>query len=280
MSHINRETSSKDCSSIAGEEDGDDVIFHPIDSAEPTSRWFGSDSAGISAWAADIPSGAPPGDVQSLDDQSSFYSFSNSTYRPLPPNLLKNPPRIVPPSLSMTTPPVAAPVPSTPVLTPRRQQSATSIAPSANTSMGQTSLTSAVTESSLATPASSNPVPIACVSQKPSVLEDMYVQVRSWVSPLPVPIASTQRPQPQVTPTDLPKATPKPLPSSSHPSHGFTNQSAVYWVPSTVLTNQQYATKRPRRYEPSRGRQLDVPLPHDDHPSFRTRGRRASRAAA
>lgn len=289
--HIYDGTSSEDYSSIAGDEDDGDVIFHLIDSAEPTtSRWLGSDAAGISAWAADIPTGAPPPrDIQSPDDQSSFYSFSRSTYRPSPPNLLKNPRRIVPPSLSMTIPPTAPRTPSTPMVTPRRQQSTTSIAPSANASMGQTSLNSAATESSLATPASSNPVPISCVSRQPSVLDDMYIQVRSWASPSPAPIPSTQQPQPPVTPMNLPKATPKPRPSqfppvtitsSSHSCHGFADQSAVYWMACPVL--DQLATKPPHHYEPFRGRPLptDIPLRRDDHPSYRTRGRKPSRADA
>ncbi|KIM44904.1 hypothetical protein M413DRAFT_9138 [Hebeloma cylindrosporum] len=281
---------SDEDSSVAGDEDDDDVILHTIDPAEPTtSRWLGSDSAGISAWAADIPSGAPPpGDIHSPDDEeSSFFSFSRSTYRPSPPNLLKTPRQIVPPSLSMTTPPAPPPTPSTPVVTPKRQQSTASIAPSADASMGQTSLNSAATESSLATPASSNPVPISCASRRPSILDDMYIQVRSWVSPSPAPIPSTQQPQLPVTPMNLPKATPKPrssqfrpvtIISSSHSSHGFADQSAVYWMAGTVL--DQFAIKPP--HESFRGRTLpnDIPLRHDDHPSYRTRGRKPSRADA
>jgi hypothetical protein len=287
-SHIYDGISSEDYSSIAGAENDDDVIFHPVDSAEPTtSRWLGSDAAGISAWAADIPSGAPPlGDIQSPDDQSSFYSFSRSTYRPSPPNLLKNPRRIVPPSLSMTTPTTAPPTPSTPMVTPKRQQSTTSIAPSPNASMGQVSLNSAATESSLATPASSNPVPISCASRQPSVLDDMYIQVRSWASPSPAPIPSTQQLQ---LPMNLPKATPKPRPSqvppvrimsSSRSCYGFADQSTAYWMAGTVL--DQLATKPPHHYESFRGRPLpnDIPLRHDDHPSYRTRGRKPSRADA
>jgi len=277
---------SEDYSSIIGDEDDRDVIFHPIDSAEPTtSRWLGSDSAGISAWAADIPSGAPPPGDQ--DDSSSFYSFSGSTFRPSPPNLLKNPRRTVHPSLSMTTPPVAPHTPSTPMITPKRQQSTTSIAPSANASMGQTS---AATESSLATPASSNPVPISCASRKPSVLDNMYIQVRSWASPSLAPFPSTQRPQPPVTPMNRPKAPPKPhhpshfrpvtIMSSSHSSHGFSDPSAIYWTTGAVL--DQFATKPPHHSESFRGRPLpnDIPLRHDDHPSYRTRGRKPSRADA
>ncbi|KAF8965492.1 hypothetical protein BDZ97DRAFT_784414 [Flammula alnicola] len=101
------------------------------DDATPTphhSRWT-NDSAGISAWAAEIPSGAPEGGISSpCDDSPSFYSLSGGTYRQPPPKLLKSHSPIVPPSLSVATPP---PLPSSDIEDTPEQRSATSLAPSA-----------------------------------------------------------------------------------------------------------------------------------------------------
>ncbi|KAF8972615.1 hypothetical protein BDZ97DRAFT_1752500 [Flammula alnicola] len=269
--------------------DDDDVIFHSIDasSAQHSSRWLGNDQAGISAWAAEIPAGASAGDSSSPnDDSSSFHSPSTPHFRPPPPNLITPHRRAVPPSLSMTTPPSAPQPPSSPWSPP----SASNRQPQ---SMGQTSLRTAATESSLATPASSHPVPIISTSRKPSMLEGMYSHVRSWVSPSPALVSTKQRTPLPVLSLDPPtKSTsqltrssnllPVTVISSPHLSHGFPDQSAVCWMAGTVLIDQT-AAKLPSFYEqPSRGRTLNSPSPfrHDDHPSFRTRGRKASRAAA
>ncbi|KDR67934.1 hypothetical protein GALMADRAFT_146678 [Galerina marginata CBS 339.88] len=278
---------------LDNDDDEDDVIFHTIDDAAHTPqsyRWTGNDSAGISAWAADIPSGAPAGGISSpTDDSSSFYSLSGGTYRQPPPNLLKTQRRLVPPTLSVATPPSVLPPPSTPMVTPKRQMS--SAAQPGNASTGHTSLRSAATESSLvATPASSQPVPIAAASRRPSIIDDMYCHVRSWVSPSPAPVSTKPHPQTPVLRVDLqkfafpPRTTtfpPVKIVSSPQSLRGFSEQSAGCWVAGPVLVEQPQ-TKRPNIYEPSRGRKptTELPFRHDDHPSFRTRGRKASRAAA
>ncbi|KAF8961186.1 hypothetical protein BDZ97DRAFT_1829978 [Flammula alnicola] len=89
------------------------------DNATPTphhSQWT-NDSTGISAWAAEIPSGAPEGGISSpCDDSPSFYSLSGGTYGQPPP------------SLSVATPP---PLPSSDIEDTPEQRIATSLAPSA-----------------------------------------------------------------------------------------------------------------------------------------------------
>ncbi|KAF8159754.1 hypothetical protein B0H34DRAFT_674060 [Crassisporium funariophilum] len=269
------------------EDDEENIIFHPIDEApiEP-SRWTGNDSAGISAWAAEIPAGAPAGAVSSSwDDSSSLYSSSSATYRP--PNLLKPNRQAVPPSLCTAAPQTPSPPPlSTPMVTPKRHNYSTdSVLYSAgNVSMGQTSLRSAATESSLATPASSHPMPISG-SRKPSNLGFILSHVQSWVPPTPSLAPAKQR-------ANLPaqraeskkftvlastnKSSPVKVVSSPHSQHGFSDENAICWMSSTILLEQPSAKR-----VPSRGRRFAHELPlHDEHPSFRARGRKASRAVA
>jgi hypothetical protein len=122
------------------------------------------------------------------------------------------------------------------------------------------------------------------------MLDGMYSHVRSWVSPSPALVSTKQRPQTPVLRVDPLKFTlqtrtttfpPVKVASSSHSSRGFAEQSAVCWMAGAVLV-EQHPSKRPNVYEPLRGRKLatELPLRHDEHPSFRTRGRKASRAAA
>ncbi|KAF8899651.1 hypothetical protein CPB84DRAFT_1780335 [Gymnopilus junonius] len=271
----------------------DHIIFHTIDRAPSPSRWTGNDSAGISAWAAQVPSGAPAGAISSPTEEfSSFDSpLSGATYRqPPPPFLLKPHRRLVPPSLSLASPPSALPPLSTPMeLSPKRHTSLHSLTQAAIASTGQTSLRTAATESSLvATPASSQPVPIASASRKPSVLDDMYSHVRSWVYPSPTFVHTKLPPQTPFPPSEEVKFSlqarttllpPAKIISYPHSLHGFADQSTICWMAGTVVVEQP---TKPNTCEPSRGCKLPVegPYHHDEHPSFRTRGRKASRAAA
>ncbi|PPQ94622.1 hypothetical protein CVT25_009353 [Psilocybe cyanescens] len=280
--YCHQEQYSEHPSSLADEDNDAEVIYHPIE--ESSFRWAGNDFAGISAWASQVPYGAPAGVSSPCEDVQSFCSPQGSTYRPPPPSLLSHHRRTLPPSLSMATPPHVRPPPSNPMLTPKRQPSFASITPTGNASMGQTSLRSAATGSSLvATPYSSQPVPIV---RKQSLLDGMYSHVRSWVSPAPV----QQRPQTpvlRVNPSKLishARSTavfPVKVVSSPRSSCDVSEKSALCWMTSTVVVKPTLQEK-PCLSKPQRGRKLvtDLPFRHDDHPSFRTRGRKASRAAA
>ncbi|PPQ65761.1 hypothetical protein CVT26_000362 [Gymnopilus dilepis] len=274
------------------DQDDDDVIFHTIDDAPSTSfesRWSGNDFAGISAWAAQVPAGAPAGGLSSPSEEYSCpESSSGATYRPSPPNLLKPHRRLVPPSISYASPPSALPPPSTPLeLSPRRRVSLQSVSQVANASTGQTSLRTAATESSLvATPASSQPVAIASASRKPSILDGMYSHVHSWVSHSP----SNNQPQTPLPPQEQARSSCKAhtttfpsvkVASSPQSFHGHADQATVYWMAGTVIVDPPHS-KRRDNYEASRGRKpsVETSYHHDEHPSFRTRGRKASRAAA
>ncbi|KAG6812827.1 hypothetical protein H0H92_016096 [Tricholoma furcatifolium] len=136
--------------------DDDQVIYHHVAHAR---------TADIIAWAAHIP--------PTTTDQSQHRL----------PKLLRPHRRPAPPALSVSIPPFAAPSPSRPISThPHKYSACSSSISLASTS--EHSLLSAPTESSLATPTSTLPLPIP--SHKSSLLGAFASHVRSWVAPSPV----------------------------------------------------------------------------------------------
>ena len=256
------------------DEDNEFIVFHPVDiissCVETTSRWTGNDYAGISAWAAEIPYGPPA--EPSISSTSS--SPSHSVLRP--PQLLSHHPRTIPPTLCTDT---LRPTPSpTPLHTPKPRHPTMQQPPD----VSRISLKSALTESSLATPASSHPMPISI--KRPLGLDGIYSHVRSWVTPSPTSPAG-------VKPFKL---TPSALNTRLHPvnvtsvkvvsppdtSHGFLEEDAPHWKFSTIILDQ------PPKRAPERQQLEGCRLPHkflrmaDQSSSFRARGRKASRAVA
>ena len=229
------------------------------------SRWLGNDNAGIAAWAADIPPNAPPTvpNVSSPPEQVRSHPVQPlyRSYR-APPNLLNSSRKVAPPCLS--TLPTDSSHPS-PIVTPSRQSSADQPTPHRKTStQSKSSSKSAQTESPVSTPSSSNQpsLPIFCPSRKSSILGDMYINVRSWVSPssalfLPVQLPHQQR---------------QPL-----PIHKLDSSCKFF-----MLTTQPPPPKKPLACHNylARGRHLPGLAFNDDPPSFRPRGRKSSRAAA
>ncbi|KAF9449940.1 hypothetical protein P691DRAFT_758604 [Macrolepiota fuliginosa MF-IS2] len=131
------------------------------------TNWAGRGSAGIRAWAAEIPLGARP-DVQELpsptpsDDSSSISSTSStsSTYRA--PNLVR-PSRPVPPSLTMTKPELSTTTPPRPILNLQKHLAAVSL----THSPGSTARTSVASEDSIPTPASAHAMPFSALPGRP-----------------------------------------------------------------------------------------------------------------
>lgn len=239
-----------------------------VDAHSPSStasRWLGNDSAGIAAWAADIPPNAPPPtvNVSSLPEQvrSQPPQAPHRSYR-APPNLLNSSRRVAPPCLS--TLPTDSSHPS-PIVTPSRVSSAgQSALHRKNSTPSKSSSKSAQTESPVSTPSSSHQpsLPIFCPSRKSSVLGDMYINVRSWVSPssamfLPVKLPHQRR--------------------QALPVHKLDSSSKFFMLttqpppPKNLLPSDNYL---------ARGRHLPGLAFNDDPPSFRPRGRKSSRAAA
>ncbi|KAF8801267.1 hypothetical protein BYT27DRAFT_7262078 [Phlegmacium glaucopus] len=258
------------------EDDDEIIIFHPVDAVTPlldtTSRWTGNDSAGILAWAAEIPYGPPADD--------SFSSFTlQSVYQP--PQLLPPHHQIVPPSLCTNTPKRANPPPSSPLLVtpkPRHISPDATIQPFDDPTTSRVSLKSALTDSSLATPASSHPTPLN--------LCGIYSHVRSWVIPSPslVPLKRAASPQ-QLKPSKLTVSARNTrlhavkVVSPPDTPHGFPDEGAVQWKANAIFLEQQQHIK-PVPKQQLRGYRLphEFPRQTDDDPSFRARGRKASRA--
>lgn len=245
-----------------------DTISSPVDT---TSRWTGNDYAGISAWAAEIPYG-PPADPSTSSTTS---SPSHSVLRP--PQLLSRHPRITPPALCTDT--LRATPPPTPLRTSKSRRPTMQLPDVSRISLKSKS---ALTESSLATPASSHPMPISR-TKRPLGLDGIYSHVRSWVTPSPTSPA-------RVMPFML---TPSAFNTGLHPvnvtsvkvvsppdtPHGFLDDDAPHWKFSTIILDQ------PHKRAPDR-QLLGCHLTHeflrmaDQNSSFRARGRKASRAVA
>ncbi|KIK07729.1 hypothetical protein K443DRAFT_672991 [Laccaria amethystina LaAM-08-1] len=250
-----------------------------------------NNSAAIIAWAAAIPLGpagtplGPPSPTPTPppvhSSSSSTYSFSTSACRP--PQLLR-PHRPVPPTLCMSTPVTTAPPsPTLPIQTFHKPLTCPSIL-TLSKSIGNVSLLSAATEASLATPASANPMPISASCNK-SFIGSIASHVRSWVSPLPALAFSSQQKTPPPPPrVDTAKFTVlskkhhlSPLKSKS-PSYDDDNDNLpVCWMSSTVLVDTKSAFNEPK-HPRGRRRASELSLRNDDHPSFRARGRKMSRA--
>ncbi|EDR05530.1 uncharacterized protein LACBIDRAFT_294788 [Laccaria bicolor S238N-H82] len=249
-----------------------------------------NNSAAIIAWASGIPLGpagiprgppSPPPSPPVHSSSSSTYSFSSSACRP--PQLLR-PHRPVPPTLCMTTPTTAAPPSSTiPIQTSHKPLTCPSILSlSEFKSIGNVSVLSGATEASLATPASANPMPISA-SRNKSFIGSIASHVRSWVSPSPAFLFSSQQKTSQSPPrVDTAKFTVlskkhhlSPLKSKS-PSYDDDDDDnlPVCWMSSTVLVETNSAFNQPKH---PRGRRRTSEH-NDDHPSFRARGRKTSRA--
>lgn len=225
----------------------------------------------IQVWAAQIPPGPPPGESD-LDPCS-----------PKTPSLLKSHRHVLPPTLAMSTPhqaSVQSPSSSTPLITPKRHSSVNSVA-AQYASMGDTS--AATTESSIATPASAHNIP----SRKPSVLNLVYDQVRSWVAPSPIALSSQQHLKSlhqQHPPTDKERVQPRPsvltIPHNSPLNpHILSDQTTVCWVAGTVVLDSK-PSRSFHDYPISSSPSPNSRGPEAHHSSFRTRGRKASRAAA
>ena len=248
------------------DQDDDNFMFHPVH-ASSSCRWLGNDYAGISAWAAQVPYGLPA--------DLSTSSFSHSVFRP--PELLSCHPRITPPALCTDTlqaTPPPAPLHNSNPRHPTMQPP----------DVSRISLKSALTESSLATPASSHPMPISTI--KPSLgLDGIYSHVRSWVTPSPTspPRVKPFKPTPSVlinTRLHPVSVTSVKVVSPPDTFHGFPDEDAPHWKFSTIIVDQ------PPKHAPERQQQRECRLPHellrmsDQNSSLRARGRKASRTAA
>ena len=256
-----------------------------------------NNSAAIIAWASGIPLGpagiplgphspSPPPPAPVHSSSSSTYSFSSSACRP--PQLLR-PHRPVPPTLCMSTPATAAPSsPTVPIQTSHKPLTCPSILTlSEFKSIGNLSFLSGATEPSIATPASANPMPISA-SRNKSFIGCIASHVRSWVSPSPAFLFSSQQKTPPPPPPPRVDAAKFTVLSKSHHLSPLKSKSPSYddddadnlpvcWMSSTVLLDTNSAFNQPK-HPRGRRRTSELSPRNDDHPSFRARGRKTSRA--
>jgi hypothetical protein len=254
----------------------------------PRAQWLGNGPDGIRAWASDIPSGAAAGAPSPNDP---IYPLSSSPPVPAlrPPKLLLPHKRPVPPTLCMTTPTTASPLPSLPIL--KHVVSLSSSGSGDSSSVGRISLPSAVTESLVATPSSAKIAkPMPCLP-KSNVFSTFASQVRSWVAGAS-PQSQVERPKSSLRTKRLP-TTPPPyetaLDSATFTIIATSNRSpplgsdtssddGAWWAPTIGVVNAKLPTSKKGL---PRGRRivLEQSIP-TRHQVFNSRGRQLSRAAA
>lgn len=244
-------------------------------SPSPT-RWMGNDHAGILAWAREVSPGLPS------DDRDQTPSHSRKTSRP---KLLSVPHRRpLPPSLSVASPHTVRPEPSKPIRAPHPSSSH----PLPHRSLDGSSITTSLLTDSVATPVSTLDHPL---SQKTSLLGALATHVRSWVAPTRLPAKPDRASHgPSIHGVDPPAFTvfarahrgplavldEDILPSAAIGKHDdWDNEGDLLagWYASRVVRTDDHKPKVPFRPTPAAS-----PLDIDDHPAFRTRGRKPSRA--
>ena len=236
---------------LAYDEDGQ---INNIEAVSKTN-WAGRGSAGIRAWAAEIPFGAHPEAQESVSisfDDSSDTSASSSTsstssiYRA--PNLVR-PIRPLPPSLTMTKPELSTTTPPRPILNFQQHPAALTHSP------GSTTRT-VTTEDSLPTPASTHALPFSPFPGRPfpsisdARASDLAACTRLISSQLP----SRSPPSPEVhdchvgLSREMP-ITPRIL-SSPRSSLGKHDLSPPFWV-TTSMALQVTKPRTIARKEPN-----------------------------
>ncbi|KXN89377.1 hypothetical protein AN958_05750 [Leucoagaricus sp. SymC.cos] len=235
--------------------------MYNIEAVSKTS-WAGRrGSAGIRAWAAEIPLGAHP-DVQDSspppsDDSSSVTSLSStsSTYRA--PNLVR-PSRPLPPSLTMTKPESSTTTPPRPILNLQKHITALTNSPDS------TARTSVASEDSLPTPASTHAMPFSALPGRPfpSISNARACDIAACTqltSPLPPPRTSALSKDEEscVRSRGVPIA-PRIL-SSPQSSLDYFDLSPPLWVTGSMVPHPKSRTNTRKESllpEPVRGRRF------------------------
>jgi hypothetical protein len=251
-----------------------DAVYHDIQDASIRHR--GSDDAGIRAWAANIPYGSS--DCTASSD--SFTGPSRATSPPprRTPKLLLFNRRPAAASLCMSTPHPQFPPPSKPIVAPSPSIASLKLVKSAGDA--GSSMSSGITDSVVATPSSAGVRdPVSQQDPKyhtPHVLDTLAIHVRSWVSPLP-------QPRPKCAPLTRAAKPPAPTLRPRVVLYGDSDESIsddlpahdAWWVSEeNIVENDIRVVKRKAsQITRPRGQYLEC-----DHPAYRVRGRKISRA--
>ena len=256
------------------EDDDEDPYFdqspqdaHPASPSRNT--WIGRGDAGIRAWASSIPRGASP-------------EFEETPSGTLKPKLLLQP-RDVKPSLYMSRAQPAPPEPSRPILTPQQSLPSLTRDSSSIPSTSMVSLTTGASSYSVVTPATRSeigslrdaPVPR---STSNNFLGGLKAHLRLWTTS-----SSSQKEVPRSS-TVTRKDTVRIVEESDVDSMTAPKIRRPASPPAFFAMPEQYGTTK--RKEPgarTAAKENTYPAATragDDHPAYRTRGRKVSRVAS
>lgn len=237
----------------------EDYFPEPQPSSPIRNTWIGRGDAGIRAWAQAVPRGAP---LESDDSPS----------RTLKPKLLLQPRKPVKPSLCMSRAQPALPEPSRPILTP--QQSLPSVSRDLG-SIQSTSLLSLTTGSSsysVVTPATTSEIgsfhdallPHSTAQQR-NFLGGLKAQFRAW--------ATSSTPQ-----KEAPRSSTLTRIPAIHIADDSDAESVLSHVPKVRRPRSPAPFfHMPEQYSREKAKEHASP---QDHPAYRTRGRKASRVTS
>lgn len=243
----------------------DHLDLYPARSTHPSkSSWVGQGVAGIHAWAKDVTPG-PPSD----SDSRSTNSYSGYHL----PTLIQRQGRPVSPTLYTSKTVPAPPKASRPILTP--QHSIPSLAAPSATDASLTSITTALSSVSIATPTSEAlDDPPSAETQKQGLLAGIAAHLRSWAasSSPKQPIRSTTITRERTN--SIPDLTAQPTVRAPVPR--VRSPVSFFPVPGDFIIPEKPRGSVPG---PSRREKAEIvsPYPHEEHPAFRNRGRKLAR---
>jgi hypothetical protein len=272
-----------------------DLSYHDIYDVPNKEHLETSDRAGIQAWAANVPYGCSDGTPS--PDISRTSSRANSPQPSRTPKLLLCQRLPVAPSLCMSTPQPACPHPSRPILTPQQSIASLNLAKSTGDvgSLSMTSLLSGITESLIATPSSASIADPSSSDQehacKPRVFE-AFATLRSWVPSFSQPQSKcviSARPSKHHTESTSLKINGLSPSKALHYNENDTSTwiasddcaaHNVWWKSEGSVVGKK--RKAPENRQPPRGSRhlVGCAQSRDDHPAYRARGRKMSRAIA
>jgi len=257
-----------------------DIVYHDISKGQ----WLGSDYDGIRAWAANIPLGSSDGTSSSdMSKVSSRASSPPPAARRTPKLLLSNQ-RPATASLCMSTPHPAFPPPSKPIVTPQLSITSLRLAKSAgDVGSSISSLFSGITDPLIATPSSASMEDPIHAEQEPKfnmphILDALAVHVRAWVSPPQQKCTSAPRvPKPAVLNLSTPPESHVALHSDFESGSDDSLPHDAWWASQDIFVEKESSVVKRKGPDIVQPRGLRT---ERDHPAYRARGRKTSRAFA
>ncbi|KAI0716014.1 hypothetical protein C8T65DRAFT_738261 [Cerioporus squamosus] len=241
-------------------------LAHPASPSRNT--WIGRGDAGIRAWASSIPRGASP-------------ELEETPSGTLKPKLLLQPPDVKP-SLYMSRAQPAPPEPSRPILTPQQSLPSLSRDSSSIPSTSMVSLTTGASSFSVVTPATRSEVGSLREAPVPRTTNNNFLgglkaHLRLWTAS-----SSSQKEVPRSS-TVTRKDTVRIVEESDIESTAARKIRRAASPTAFFNMPEQYPTKRREpgaRTAAKENTQPATTRAADDHPAYRTRGRKVARVAS